>query len=313
MKEGAQERNQAEKQLPLTWLEQHHEVGDLPPHATLIELERLEQRGQGDLESRRQLSQGLQGRRKRPVFKPADRVGRQPRGLRERLLREPPRSATRPYMTAEVLGVATSLAHGDVPRGCSGWTSKTCEWARSSPNISSSTVWKTVDLIKNLNRCGGLWIWAERPTMRLGRLPNVSAVARRAQALMDQVRRRLVELSELSPEELSEMGSQLPAELAGLADLVARAQGLTSGDDPLSGTYRQELANLRTWLRAHGAEPECPVSPDNVAAWLDDLARERAAVTVKRYVAAVRAWHRATGHADPTANEIVRPLLDQLG
>ena len=130
---------------------------------------------------------------------------------------------------------------------------------------------------------------------------------------MDQIRRRLVELSEMSPEDLAAMGAGLTAELAGLADLVARAQGLTSSEDPLSGTYRQEIANLRTWLRAHGASPECPVAPEHVAAWLEELAKERAAVTIRRYVAGVRAWHRSAGSSDPTQSDEVRTVLEHVG
>lgn len=129
---------------------------------------------------------------------------------------------------------------------------------------------------------------------------------------MDQVRRRLEELAKLSPAELAEMGTNLPAELGSLADLIARAQGLTSSDDPLAGTYRQEIANLRTWLRAHGHEPECPVASELVASWLKELSQDRAPVTLGRYVAAVRAWHRAEGQADPTKADVVKEVLDGL-
>ncbi|PRP98554.1 hypothetical protein ENSA7_64970 [Enhygromyxa salina] len=150
------------------------------------------------------------------------------------------------------------------------------------------------------------------PYSGTGTLLLVSGVARRAQALMDQIRRRLVKLAEMSPAELAEMGAGLNAELGSLADMVARAQGLTSAEDPLGGTYRQEIANLRNWLRAQDESPDCPVAPELVAAWLKELARDRAAVTMGRYVAGIRAWHRAEGHADPTESDEVREVIAGL-
>lgn len=74
--------------------------------------------------------------------------------------------------------------------------------------------------------------------------------------------------------------------------------------------YNSACRSFEAWARARGALT-IPTSPSLVAAYLAHLAEERrlSVATVRLHKAALAAVHKATGHADPTDNELVRQIM----
>ena len=136
----------------------------------------------------------------------------------------------------------------------------------------------------------------------------------KAIGIVDQVRRRMLELAELLAAGVARDAEvEIAAELGQLADQLGRVQGLlTTGDDPLGGTYRTQLAALRKWLRLQGLDPEPPVPAEHVLAWLTEQRENYKASSVRKSVAAVRSWHRAEGFDDPTETDEIKALVAGL-
>ena len=124
----------------------------------------------------------------------------------------------------------------------------------------------------------------------------------KALELMNQTRRRMHEMAELlgAGELGEELTQELSADLRALADQVARAEGLlTTGKDPMGGPYHTQIAALRRWLRAHDHDPEPPIAPALVQAWLVDQGERDAPSSVRESLEAVRAWYQALDLPDP--------------
>jgi hypothetical protein len=138
----------------------------------------------------------------------------------------------------------------------------------------------------------------------------------KALGLVDQVRRKMIEISQrlTAAPVTEEVAVELAAELGQLADQLGRVQGLlTTGEDPLGGTYRTQIAALRRWLRARDLSPDPPISSEHVLEWLSEQRGTYAPSSVRKSVAAVRSWHRAEGLADPTETDEIKQLIAGLG
>ena len=130
--------------------------------------------------------------------------------------------------------------------------------------------------------------------------------AKRAKTLVDQVRRRLQELAD----ERRESDPTLAAELIGLAESLSRSLGLSAA--PLASSYRHQVAVFQRWLREQGGEAEPPISAELVLRYLTERRTSVAAASVTKDAYAIRQWHRAGGHADPTATPETAALLAEL-
>jgi hypothetical protein len=138
----------------------------------------------------------------------------------------------------------------------------------------------------------------------------------KALGLVDQVRRKMIEISQrLTAAPVTEaIAVELAVELGQLADQLGRVQGLlTTGDDPLGGTYRTQIAALRRWLRARELSPDPPIGSEHVFEWLSEQRETYAPSSVRKSIAAVRSWHRAEGLADPTETDEIKQLVAGLG
>ena len=72
--------------------------------------------------------------------------------------------------------------------------------------------------------------------------------------------------------------------------------------------YRAAWRAFAAWCEAEG-HPALPADPLTVADYLAHAAQAHKASTLGVHVAAIRAAHRAAGHADPTADERARAVL----
>ena len=75
--------------------------------------------------------------------------------------------------------------------------------------------------------------------------------------------------------------------------------------------YRSDWRHFTGWCEQHGRE-SIPASPETVALYLSDLAREHKASTVTRRAVAINQAHQAAGHESPTATAVVRTLLSGI-
>lgn len=72
--------------------------------------------------------------------------------------------------------------------------------------------------------------------------------------------------------------------------------------------YRVAFARWSDWTAGRGFAA-LPAQPDEVAAHLLDLAKSKSVATVKLAKAAIGAYHRAAGFANPTTAEVVRKTM----
>lgn len=131
----------------------------------------------------------------------------------------------------------------------------------------------------------------------LGRVPPEDA--KRAKVLVDQVRRRLEELAD----ERRESDPALAAELLGLAESLSLSAA------PLSSSYRHQIAVVQRWMREQGAAEEPPFDPELLLRYLRERAETVSPGSVTKDAYAIRQWHRAEGHADPTDTPEIQDLL----
>lgn len=75
--------------------------------------------------------------------------------------------------------------------------------------------------------------------------------------------------------------------------------------------YRSAWSAWTVWADAHGVDP-LPAAPGMLAAYLTERAESRSMATVRLAAAAVAAAHRAQGHDNPVAHQVVRATLKGL-
>ena len=129
---------------------------------------------------------------------------------------------------------------------------------------------------------------------------------KRVQRLVEDVRRELIELSDQHREEMPELAAQL----ADLATRLARAQGLNS--QPLKSSYRHQVQMFQRWLQAENLPTEPPVSAEVVLRYLEHRSKDIAPLTLRKDAMAIRRWHQATGHPDPTEGDAIDNLFASL-
>lgn len=129
---------------------------------------------------------------------------------------------------------------------------------------------------------------------------------KRVQRLVDDVRRELLELAEQQRDATPELSAQL----AELATRLARAQGLSSA--PLESSYRHQVRMFQRWLRARGLRTEPPLSAEVVLEYLGERSESIAVLTLRKDALAIKRWHQATGHPDPTGAEAIVALFESL-
>lgn len=74
---------------------------------------------------------------------------------------------------------------------------------------------------------------------------------------------------------------------------------------PNTKSTQAEWAAFARWCADHG-EPALPAAPRTIAEYVRELAGGEHAASVPRHVAAIDAWHRASGLPSPTGDDRVR-------
>ena len=120
----------------------------------------------------------------------------------------------------------------------------------------------------------------------------------------------------LIPTETDREGREITPQAGGLAstDLQRIRQALDHNvSDNTRAAYGSAWRSFEAWPQARAALT-LPASPALVAAYLSHLAQERrlSVATVRLHQAALAAMHRAHGHPDPTDNEGVRRVLQDI-
>ena len=129
---------------------------------------------------------------------------------------------------------------------------------------------------------------------------------KRVQRLVEDVRRELLELSGKHREVMPE----LSAHLAELANRLGRAQGLTSS--PLTSSYRHQIQMFQRWLAGQELATEPPFAVEVVLTYLRARSSDIAPLTLRKDVLAIKRWHQATGHPDPTDAAEIQEMLAEL-
>ena len=118
----------------------------------------------------------------------------------------------------------------------------------------------------------------------------------------------------LIPTPVNDSNAATPATGLTTADLARLRHSLDSSiSDNTKTMYNSAWRSFEAWTQARSALA-LPASPPLIAAYLAHLAEERrlSVATIRLHRAALAAVHKASGHEDPTDNEGVRRIMQDI-